>query len=380
MHEDDVRAVLDRAVPDLPPSRVDPALAIRTARQRRRRTVTVAAAAAAVPVVVAAGAVAATRGEQAAPAAPAASRTAATTAPAPVAGPGLPTTPPRSFDPLLATLEVGWHPPAFAAVSRSTAPERQALAFTPRHVEVPDGEAAPPDTGLYVAVLAAGRSFGDAERSFGTDGAEEPVRTPTAPVRGRQAYCLSASCAALRWEYAPGTWAWVGYAGPGDPGAIARRVAESVSLGARERVRMPFRLTGATARLAVTGTRVETFPEGWTGSYGERWSASLDLDRPGSPRPGPEDHAPRGIRVDVLDRPAAAGGLPDGRDPAPNTEIGGLPANVSADGAELVRWGVRDTRLSVSVSSGPWRARSVDADLQLVTDPAGRSTWVDPVG
>lgn len=377
MHDDDVRAVLDRTVPTMPPSRVDPARAIRDARQRRRRTLAVTAAALAVPVVVLAGAVAVTRG--ATPTTPAAVPPALPATSGPATAPGLPGTAPPSFDPLLATLAVGWHPPEFAATTRLTERHRQGLAFGPRHRAVPDGQPAPADQGLYVAVLAAGGRFGDGERSYGMDGGDEPLRQPTAAVRGRPAYCLSASCAALRWEYAPGTWAWVSYDGPGDPGRVARRVAESVSLGAREPVRMPFRLTGATAGLELTGTSVSTNPANWTGSYGEHWSASVTLDRPGAARPDPDDYQPHGLTIDVLDRTAAEGPLPNGKDQAANTEIDGGPAWVGADGKQLVRWGVRDTRLSVVVWDGPWTARAVNDDLRLVERPTDVATWVRPV-
>lgn len=399
MREEDVRAVLDRAVPELPPSRVDPALAIRAGlRHRRRRALAVTGAAVAVPVVLAAAVLTAGRGGLAGPARPGpltpagptsagptsagptpAGPTPATSAPATATGTG-PTGPavrvaPRSFDPLRLTLAVGWHPAAFTDRTEQTGTDRQAVSF------VPPGPVG--GSGAYVSVLTARRTFGD-EHSFGMEGVE-PIDRPTAPVRGGPAICLTDACGSLRWQYAPGAWAWVSYSGgvgedPAVVAATARRIAESVTLTDGRPVRMPFRITGATARLAVTSTLVQLHSAGRTGDLGEHWNVDLTLNTPGSRQPPDTYGEPGGISLGVLDRPAAAGVLPDGRDAVANTTIGGLPAAVNAAGTNLVRWGVRGTRIYVEVNEGPWRARAVDADLRLVADPADTATWVVPLG
>lgn len=96
--------------------------------------------------------------------------------------------------------------------------------------------------------------------------------------------------------------------------ATTRRIAESVTLTAGRPVRMPFRITGATARLAVTSTLVEIHSPGRTGSSGERWTVDLTLNRSGSKQPADTYGSPRGVSLGLMDRAASAGPLPDGRD------------------------------------------------------------------
>jgi hypothetical protein len=252
------RMLLEDAVPALPPSTVDPALAVRRGRAiRRRRSALVGAAA----VVVAAAV--------ATPAALAALHPAPTTID-PAAG--------QRFDPLVRTLRVGWTPPGMGAGNWSLTGKSQFYAVG----------LGPTSTGPQLSVLVVAGKQTLPARAFGG-----PVKSEwhaARPVGGRPARCaadkgMPDSCAVLDWEPAPGLHAVVGYNARGaeKPAAVAqivRKVAESVDLGGSERVRLPFQLSGASARLRVDSVSTTAPP----GSASDRWSATVMLtDRPAGP-------------------------------------------------------------------------------------------------
>jgi hypothetical protein len=284
---------------------------------------------------------------------------------------------PSRFDPLVRTLHVGWIPPGLGSQSAGTSPWEQTYAGFDR-TYVNGG----PDVGLVVTILARGRPLGDL-----SDGALglplDAVARPTDPIHGRPAECLSdplvpGSCSALRWRYAPDAWARVSYAGtagptPAEAAAVARRVAESVSLTGGDPVRMPFAIEGRLASMRVGTTHVSVSERASPGLDDERWSASVylvddyeDLRRFAGARA-------LGIGV------RSAFGDPSGRigrDGRPNTTVDGHPAHLGDDGRSLVIWGVNRTRVSVDFIDRPGRALVAYRDVRLVETPNDPTDWI----
>jgi hypothetical protein len=284
---------------------------------------------------------------------------------------------PTRFDPLVRTLHVGWVPPGLGGQSAQTSPWEQTYSGKDR-TYVNGG----PDVGLVVDILARGRPLDDF-----SDGAlglpVDAVARPTAPINGAPAECLSdplvpGSCAALRWRYAPDAWARVSYAGtagptPAEAAAVARRVAESVSLTDGEPVRMPFALEGRLASMRVGATLVSVHEEATPGINDLWWSASVDLV---------DDYedlrrfeGARTLSVEVSRRFNDPSGRID-RDGRPNTTVDGHPARVGADGRSLVVWGIHRTRVVVEFSDRPGRALAAYRDMRLLATPDDSAEWL----
>ena len=286
-------------------------------------------------------------------------------------------TAPDRFDPLTRTLNIGWIPAGLIDQQAEITPWSQTYSgFDASHVN------GGPDVGLVVEVLAKGRPVSDL-----SDGALGlpllAVSHPTEPVNGQPAECLSApeaprSCPAIRWQYAPGSWARVSYAGsvgtaPETADAVARRVAESVSLTAGEPVRLPFTLTGAPAAMKAARTRVDIYQSGSTGINGERWSASIDLVTSDSDLQNSGD--PSRLSIETMQRPDDPSGR-IGRDNAPNTTAAGHPAWRQNDGGALVVWGINGTRTVVEYRNHPGDAETMFADVHVLPTPDDPAHWV----
>jgi hypothetical protein len=284
---------------------------------------------------------------------------------------------PTKFDPLTRTLHLGWIPSGLREQTASTSTTEQ--MYGAKDETWRDGGG---DRGLVVTVLARGRPLSDF-----TSGAlglpMDAVARPTDPVNGHRAWCLSdprvpGSCPALRWQYAEGAWARVSYAGSAGPtperaAAVARRVAESMSLSAGEPVRMPFRIDGPLARMRVAGTTVHVQKPGTTGRLGERWSASLDLVDRDSDLTGGD--GPRYLDIGALFKQGDPSGRIE-RDNPPNTTVAGHPAWLQADGRALVVWGVSDTRTSVEYTNRPGSARDAFGHVRLLRHPDDPADWI----
>jgi hypothetical protein len=223
-------------------------------------------------------------------------------------------------------------------------------------------------------VLAKGKEFGEE----GANRLPGNTERPAAPVNGRPAFCLvhptaPGSCDALVWEYAPGAWARVLYDGaltnPAASAALVRRVAESVSLSAAEPVRLPFRLTGKTARLRPVRVLTSQSVDGR-----QPWSVNVLLsDRPREWRTLGDE----AVTLDVDQLPASGGRLP--HDPAPNTTIDGHPARIEGKPLPdvLFVWGVRGTHVFVNTQREGLDPRTVYRDTQLVSNPNDLASWVE---
>lgn len=352
MLHQDVRTLLDEAVPALPPSTVNPAEAVRRVAviRRRRRTAMVSVAAVAVAVVAAV------------PAAISAVSGPSDRSVIPAGG--------RQFDPMVRTARVGWVPPTLDTPSWTLTASRQEFGGIEKGAK--DGH------GLSLTILASGEKF--VTGAIGLPG--NAVDRPTRPVNGRRAICLADphvadSCSAVRWEYAPGAWARVSYSGrlgrtAAEAATVARRVAESVALDAHEPVRLPFRLTGPAASLGVTETAFSTPP----GSQAHPWSVIVGLGHSRESRDGDVFVTPA-VGISVLQRPASAGKLP--QDGPPNASIGAHPARRIPAG--LIVWGVNGTRVALDVNDSDLGAEEIYDHLHLVPNPNNYTTWTDrPLG
>jgi hypothetical protein len=276
---------------------------------------------------------------------------------------------PTEFDPLTRTLAVGWVPDGLDGGGTSVDAHQQHFgAFDDAYRN------GGPDIGLAVTVLSRGRGVEELPTgALGLPRWAEP--RPTDPVQGSAAQCLSdpavptGTCTALRWEYAPDAWAQVSYAGSAGPtpetaAAVARRVAESVSLSVAEPVRLPFSLTGRLGGLRpiAVGVAVSDDVDAIDGS---RWSASVDL--------APVDPADRPVQVRVSWFPA--GGTP-GSDKygEPNTTVDGNPASFDDFyGDALLVWEPRGITVSLFDVADPVAAYD---DVALVDDPFDPAGWV----
>jgi hypothetical protein len=335
MKQHDAQALPDVAVPDLPASAVtDTRAAVRGKLINRRRTAVVAA------IVVAALGAALTVGLLLDPAKP------HRAADKQIDG--------SRFDPLRRTLRVGWLPPGLTATWNIGGAVQQ---FEGREPMGRKGD------GLLVDVWARGVPI-PKDRFLGLDLEERP----TAPINGHAAWCLApkgaaGSCQSLKWQYAPDSWAFVFYAGTlgpdeGSTAAVARRVAESVSLTADVPVRLPFRLSGQAAKLYVLETMVGEPSD----TAKKPWAAGLTLT----------DGKGGSYGANVL---ITVHGAPDrlDKDGPANTTVDGQQAR--RDDNSLVVWGVHGTRLSIAVQDRPWNPQDYYGDIQWSHDPADYRSW-----
>ncbi len=280
---------------------------------------------------------------------------------------------PQQFDPLRRTLNVGWIPSGLGGQHAEITPWQQ--TFGGLDAAWVNGG---PDLGLVVTVLAKGRPVTDF-----TSGAvglpREPVAKPTEPVNGGAAECLTdpavpGSCSAIRWRYAPDAWARVSYAGAGtspeQAAAIARRVAESVSLTDGEAVRMPFALKGKLADMTVAQTLVSI--NNTPGRFGETWSANVDLVPTGTAVK--KTYGPQGLAVEALFIPGDPSGRIE-RDEPPNTTVNGHPAWLRADRAAVVVWGASGTRSLAEYWDSDGDALAAYANVKLLPNPADPAGW-----
>ncbi|MEV0271773.1 hypothetical protein AB0H43_23585 [Hamadaea sp. NPDC050747] len=284
---------------------------------------------------------------------------------------------PVRFDPLSRTLNVGWIPAGLGGQHADITPWQQ--TFSGHDSAYVNGG---PDIGLVVTVLAKKRPISDFyDGALGLPPAA--VAKPTEPVNGGAAECLTdpqvlGSCSAIRWQYAPDAWARVSYAGsagatPAQAAAVARRVAESVTLTKDQAVRMPFTLTGKLAGMTVTRTSTQIYST--PGFHGEAWSASVQLVPTGTVvKPG-ENLDPISLSVDVMFVPGDPSGRIKDRDGEPNTTVNGHPAWRSADGAAVIVFGASDTRSAVWYPDDHGDATAAYADVALLAHPADPAGW-----
>jgi hypothetical protein len=274
---------------------------------------------------------------------------------------------PERFDPRVRTLSVGWVPAGLTNETAETTVDSQMYAgFDETYGRSGDGTTR--DNGLVVTVLAKGRPVGDLP-----DGAlglpRDWVAHPTDPINGAPAQCLadplvSGSCSALLWQYAPGAWARVSYAGgqaatAAGAAAVARAVAESVTLTEGDPVRLPFTVSGALASAPVERTLAIVYHAGHTGPRGEAWVASATYTG--------------GLTVEVFFSPADPSGRIDKDSPA-NTTVGGQPAWLSPDHRELVVWNVFGTRVSLSYEHDG-NPRTAFHDVHVLASSGDPRTW-----
>ncbi|MEV6967451.1 hypothetical protein AB0M47_20335 [Hamadaea sp. NPDC051192] len=284
---------------------------------------------------------------------------------------------PVKFDPLRRTLNVGWIPAGLGAQYAEITPWEQ--TFGGHDAAYVNGG---PDIGLVVTVLARKRPVTDF-----SDGAlglpRFAVAKPTEPVNGAAAECLTdpkvpGSCPAIRWQYAPDAWARVSYAGsagatPAQAAAVARRVAESVTLTKDQTVRMPFTLSGKLAGMTVTRTSTQIYST--AGNHGEAWSATVQLAPAGTVVKPTDDLLQVGLFVDVMLVPGDPSGRIKDRDGQPNTTVNGHPAWRAADGTAVIVFGASGTRSAVGYPDGHGDATAAYADVALLAHPADPSAW-----
>jgi hypothetical protein len=285
---------------------------------------------------------------------------------------------PDRFDPLTRTLDVGWLPEGLDGGAVMTGLHEQMYSAAD-DAYVNGG----PDVGLLITVLSRGRSV--AELPEGGSGLPRDAQPrPTDPVGGGTAVCLSdplvpaGTCSALRWQYAPGAWAQVSYAGSAGPtpesaAAVVRRVAESVSLSEAEPVRLPFTLSGRLAGLVPLSTWVAVSDD-VDPTSGTRWSVQVRLAIDG------DDAAVDAAAVD-FDAPQVTvwtSWTPGGEDPGsskdgpPNTTVDGHPAALDEYRPRLTVWDVQGCTVSVSDPRGP---EAAFGDLRIADDPADPNGW-----
>jgi hypothetical protein len=362
MNDVQIRALLDEASAGPRPSPgIDLAAAVRRAESIRRRRRGVAVAASTLAVAAAVAAPVALRS-------PAAPRPTATSAPTSPPAAGTPSGParisaPTEFDPLIRRVRIGWLPSGLLDQQWELRRTGQQYA----------GRAPGRDNGLLLTVLARGQRFDPAEHGIGLP--EQPREAPAEPIGGRPAFCIGeagqpGSCEALRWEYAPGAYARVSYAGPlatspASTAALLRRVAQSVTLVAGEPVRLPFQVDLAGTGLRPTSTLVTI------AGTGRPWSASLELSA--TPQPNPYDF--HGVLVEMLSTP----GRTDKDGPA-NTTVDGHSATLGQNGDErsLAVYNVRGSRLLIDVTTPGKDPLALYPAVHPVAQPADPTGWAPP--
>ncbi|MEU5942429.1 hypothetical protein ABZ807_25355 [Micromonospora sp. NPDC047548] len=252
-----------RDVP-LPPSAVDLHRAVRDGRRqvRRRRVAATATAGLAVVAVLAAAPALLGRPDRPAPVTPAIT-------PSPSAAP-MPARAPAAFDPARQYADFGWLPAGLTGRMVATGTAQLALNASPL-VDV----ASPDRRGgamVDLRIVSAGHDIAfDAPSDFavpvargGSAGLE-----PAEPVNGRTARWNTLASdprgAALRWEYAPDTWAELTVQGASegsDPRALARRIALDVRYGVQAPVRLPVHFASFPASLKPMAYVVGTAADG----------------------------------------------------------------------------------------------------------------------
>lgn len=362
MNDIDIRALLDEASSGPRPApTIDVAAAVRQAEsiRRRRRVAAVLTSTIAVAVAVAV---------PVAPTSPHSRARAVRTAPATTpSGPatGAAVSAPDRFDPLVRQVRLGWLPGTLLNGQwELTATGQQFGGFEPGT-----------DQGLLVDVLARGQRFGDHDHGLGLP--DQPRERPAQPVAGRPAVCIgeaaqAGSCSALRWEYAPGAYARVSYAGRlgTDTAAtvqVLRRVAESVTLITGDRVRLPFQVDLAGTGLHPTSTLVDIRNSG-TGRNGERWSASLEL----SAGPQNDSYGFHGVIVEMLSVPG-----PIDRDRPANTTVDAHSATLGHNGDEtsLAIYDVHGSRLLIDVTTPGRDPLALYPAVHPAEHPADPAGW-----
>lgn len=285
-----------------------------------------------------------------------------------VAAPGPPTEAPEQFDPLMRTLHVGWIPEGLANGTLSIEPRLQTYsAFN--QLSGADGST----FGLELSVLARGRPVEDLPLGAAGIPMSGAVETPTDPIDGQPAVCLSdagspGTCRVIRWLYAPDAWGRVAYRGTSadtavEVTAIVRRIAESVSLTAGEPLRLPFGLDGSLATMRVAQTIVAIYN---AGTPGQEWSAVAQLTG-GSAEPAA---AEPGNSTVLVTANHAANDLGADKQESPNTTVDGHPARLERDGnsGRIVVWGANRTRMTVELINRPDDPLAMYRQLRL---PAG---------
>lgn len=287
-----------------------------------------------------------------------------------VAPPGPPTEAPTQFDPLRRTLRVGWLPAGLVDSSLQIRPELQTYSAFNFHA----GGATSGATD--VAVLARGRPVSElplSSVSMPINGAKPvEVETPTDPINGRPAVCLSdpakpGTCPAIRWQYGPDAWARVVYWGTeantaAEVTAMARRIAESVSLTAGEPLRLPFGLGGGLATMPGTLSVVSIVT---SRPPGAEWSGSLQLGKPGTDS----------ILV-TANHAADDAGADKQQDP--NTTVDGYPARHErlGDFRRLVVWGADRNQVSVESPDHPDDPLTIYRQLRLPAPGEQPADWL----
>jgi hypothetical protein len=261
----------------------------------------------------------------------------------------------------MAPASLGWLPPGMLHHTTRVSADHFELLYVPQRASVPSGE-------VHVEAWPAGLA------TWQSPGAEQYEFQDAAPVNGRGAQWrpLGHDSGLLRWEYLPGAWAQVAVHGlAGDPSAVARRVAQGVRFDAPERVRLPWRLTGLPADLAVSSLQVIE-----DGSY-QPWRAEIVFTHSST---DPLEHAPWLI---VRANKGPRSPDPAGR-PAPNTTVRGHQAElVTGDGdARLTVFRADDVVHQVSASGPALSLLGLEPDglpalveqFELLGDPP---TWTD---
>jgi hypothetical protein len=272
---------------------------------------------------------------------------------------------PDAFDPLTRSLAVGWVPGGLNLATATVRVHEQSFIAV-------DGAYDDLEHGLSITVLSRGRGVDQ----FSTSGYGLPrgaVQHPTDPIRGSTAECLSdplvPTCTALRWQYAPDAWAQVSYAGSAGPtpeaaAAVARRVAESVSLTVAEPVRLPFAVNERLAGLPPTGTEVQFVDDDRIDTTaGARWSVQMVY--------ATDDPADGMAQVHVRWEPGRF--VPDpGGEGTPNTTVDGHPARLSPHlENSLIVWGAQDCTWML-LTPDPVAAFG---DMPRVDDPTDPAAW-----
>jgi hypothetical protein len=361
-----LRAALDHPDPGPPPD--VPALIARARRARAQRRGLGSLAAVAVVVAGAAVLVPWSPPDVPAPDRAVLAALAGGPAPAVLVADGSPLADaPDEFDPLTRTLDVGWVPDGLDGGSVTTGAHEQ--SFGAKDDAYVNGG---PDIGLVVTVLSRGRGVDELPTgALGLPRGAQP--RPTDPISGGRAECLSdpdvpgGTCTALRWQYAADAWAQVSYAGAGSTpqaaAAVARRVAESVSLSAAVPVRLPFTLGGRLAGLSAVRTWVAVSDDA-DPIDGSRWTAEVDLAPDGS------DGSDRSVGPAASDVRVLSSWKPGAGPGRTNAEVGGRAARLDADSVTV--WDARGTSVAILGVADPVAAFG---DLTLVDDPTDPTGW-----
>jgi len=290
-------------------------------------------------------------------------------APPDAAAAPVPAPAPRRFDPLVRSLVVGYVPDGLGERKHQITPALQDFGAWE-----PPSDSGPLKGVTVLAVPAGGRLQGPK----GAPERPETLGTPTDPVQGRPARCVGTPCSTVLFEYAPGGWVRVRYNGTaGDPAAVARRVAESVRLDGRERVRMPFTVTGIPARLAPQESLV------MTSTTGRPWEARISWsDQPTGFHP--VTRIPRTLSVSVYPDPRRTG---DGaKTPDPNMRLDGYPATLSRweGGEDLQVFDVGGVHFALGVTDvdllrmlGREGTLGLYRQIQLISGYTSMDAWTD---